>query len=102
MRQVFEYRLNMIYVQFSEIFGFICVKFEGVFYLFFNVKVAVENCGFKDVDEYVKVFLEEEKVVIVLGLGFGLLDNVCLFYVMLFDFLEEVVERICCFMEKYS
>lgn len=41
MREVFEYRLNIIYVQFVEISGFSCVKLEGVFYLFLNVKEVV-------------------------------------------------------------
>ncbi|MEC2020872.1 aminotransferase class I/II-fold pyridoxal phosphate-dependent enzyme, partial [Bacillus velezensis] len=63
---------------------------------------AAENCGFKDVDEYVKALLEEEKVAIVPGSGFGSPDNVRLSYATSLDLLEEAVERIRRFTEKHS
>lgn len=102
MRQAFEHRLNTIYTQISEIPGFTCVKPEGAFYLFPNAKAAAENCGFKDVDEYVKALLEEEKVAIVPGSGFGSPDNVRLSYATSLDLLEEAVKRIRRFTEKHS
>jgi len=101
-RQAFEHRLNTIYAQLSEIPGFTCVKPEGAFYLFPNAKAAAENCGFKDVDEYVKALLEEEKVAVVPGSGFGSPDNVRLSYATSLDLLEEAVERIRRFTEKHS
>lgn len=67
-----------------------------------NAKAAAENCGFKDVDEYVKALLEEEKVAIVPGSGFGSPDNVRLSYATSLDLLEEAVKRIRRFTEKHS
>lgn len=102
MREAFEHRLNTIYAQLVEIPGFSCVKPEGAFYLFPNAKEAAQSCGFKDVDEFVKALLEEEKVAIVPGSGFGSPDNVRLSYATSLELLEKAVERIKRFVEKHS
>ncbi|WP_276734806.1 aspartate transaminase AspB [Bacillus sp. (in: firmicutes)] len=102
MREAFEHRLNTIYAKLVEIPGFSCVKPEGAFYLFPNAKEAAQSCGFKDVDEFVKALLEEEKVAIVPGSGFGSPDNVRLSYATSLDLLEKAVERIKRFVENHS
>ncbi|MCY8308228.1 aspartate transaminase AspB [Bacillus vallismortis] len=102
MRVAFEHRLNTIYPKLAEIPGFSCVKPEGAFYLFPNAKEAAQSCGFKDVDEFVKALLEEEKVAIVPGSGFGSPDNVRLSYATSLELLEKAVERIKRFVEKHS
>ncbi|MGK9266363.1 aspartate transaminase AspB [Bacillus inaquosorum] len=102
MREAFEHRLNTIYAKLTEIPGFSCVKPEGAFYLFPNAKEAAQSCGFKDVDEFVKALLEEEKVAIVPGSGFGSPDNVRLSYATSLELLEKAVERIKRFVEKHS
>ncbi|MCY8465423.1 pyridoxal phosphate-dependent aminotransferase [Bacillus atrophaeus] len=102
MRVAFEHRLNTIYAKLIEIPGFTCVKPEGAFYLFPNAKEAAHSCGFKDVDEFVKALLEEEKVAIVPGSGFGSPDNVRLSYATSLDLLEKAVERINRFVEKHN
>ncbi|MGG1337818.1 aspartate transaminase AspB [Bacillus subtilis] len=102
MREAFEHRLNTIYAKLIEIPGFSCVKPEGAFYLFPNAKEAAQSCGFKDVDEFVKALLEEEKVAIVPGSGFGSPENVRLSYATSLDLLEKAIERIKRFVEKHS
>nr|WGD91862.1 aspartate transaminase AspB [Bacillus subtilis] len=102
MREAFEHRLNTIYAKLIEIPGFSCVKPEGAFYLFPNAKEATQSCGFKDVDEFVKALLEEEKVAIVPGSGFGSPENVRLSYATSLDLLEKAIERIKRFVEKHS
>lgn len=78
------------------------MKPEGAFYLFPNAKEAAHSCGFKDVDEFVKALLEEEKVAIVPGSGFGSPENVRLSYATSLDLLEKAIERIKRFVEKHS
>lgn len=100
MRQAFESRLNTIYEQLVQIPGFSCIKPQGAFYLFPNVKEAATLTGFNHVDEFVKALLEEEKVAIVPGSGFGAPDNVRLSYATSLELLEEAVSRMKRFVEK--
>lgn len=100
MRQAFEERLNIIYDQLIQIPGFSCVKPQGAFYLFPNAKEAATMTGYENVDEFVKALLEEEKVAIVPGSGFGTPENVRLSYATSLDLLEEAVIRMKRFVEK--
>ncbi|WP_070121107.1 pyridoxal phosphate-dependent aminotransferase [Bacillus marinisedimentorum] len=99
MRKAFESRLDTIYMQLREIPGFTCVKPEGAFYLFPNVKEAAEIKGLEDVDAWAKALLEEEKVAVIPGSGFGAPDNVRLSYATSLDQLEEAVRRMKRFMD---
>ncbi|WP_217609237.1 aminotransferase class I/II-fold pyridoxal phosphate-dependent enzyme, partial [Bacillus sp. GbtcB10] len=76
MRQAFEERLNIIYDKLIQIPGFTCIKPQGAFYLFPNVKEAVALSGYENVDDWAKALLEEEKVALVPGTGFGAPNNV--------------------------
>ena len=49
MRQAFEERLNIIYPLLAQVPGFEVVKSQGAFYLFPNVKKAMEMKGYTDV-----------------------------------------------------
>lgn len=100
MKKAFEYRLNKIYEQLIQIPGFSCVKPQGAFYLFPNVKEAASLTGFSNVDDFVKALLEEEKVAVVPGSGFGAPDNVRLSYATSLELLEEAVKRMKRFVEK--
>ncbi|MDM5338724.1 pyridoxal phosphate-dependent aminotransferase [Fictibacillus enclensis] len=102
MRNAFESRLNTVYEKLIQIPGFSCVKPKGAFYLFPNVKEAVRMTGFNSVDEWVAALLEEEKVALVPGSGFGSPDNVRLSYATSLEKFEEALERIARFMEKKS
>ncbi|PKR78823.1 aspartate aminotransferase [Halalkalibacillus sediminis] len=102
MKEAFEERLNKLYDWMMEIPNLSCVKPQGAFYLFPNVSKIVNQSPFDSVDEWVKQLLEEEKVAIVPGSGFGSEDNVRLSYATSLDQLEEAAKRIKKFVEKYS
>ncbi|MFD5848666.1 pyridoxal phosphate-dependent aminotransferase [Cytobacillus pseudoceanisediminis] len=100
MREAFEHRLNVIYDKLISIPGFTCVKPQGAFYLFPNVKKAAELTGFESVDEFVKALLEEAMVAVIPGSGFGSPDNIRLSYATSLELLEKAVERMHGFVEK--
>ena len=102
MRQAFEQRLNVIFEKLVSIPGITCIKPQGAFYLFPNVKQAAALTGYEDVDGFVKGLLDEEKVAVVPGSGFGSPDNVRLSYATSLELLENAVERINQFIIKKS
>lgn len=100
MRQAFEKRLNRTYEKLIAIEGFSCIKPQGAFYLFPNAKEVATRTGFSSVDEFTKALLEEAKVALVPGSGFGAPDNVRLSYATSQEILDEAIERIANFVEK--
>ncbi|MGP4041309.1 pyridoxal phosphate-dependent aminotransferase [Gracilibacillus sp. D59] len=102
MREAFSERLENLYEWLVAIPGIECVKPKGAFYLFPNVKKAVEMNGFDTVDEWVTALLEEEKVALVPGSGFGAPNNVRLSYAISLEQLEEAANRIKRFVENHQ
>lgn len=100
MRLAFEERLNTIYPLLAELPGFEVIKPQGAFYLFPNVKKAMEMKGYTDVTDFTNAILEEAEVALVTGAGFGAPDNVRLSYATDLDTLKEAVRRLKAFMEK--
>lgn len=100
MRKAFEERLNTIYPLLCEVPGFEVIKPQGAFYLFPNVKKAMEMKGFTDVTAFTTAILEEAEVALVTGAGFGAPENVRLSYATDMDTLKEAVRRLKAFMEK--
>ncbi|WP_347549882.1 pyridoxal phosphate-dependent aminotransferase [Pseudalkalibacillus hwajinpoensis] len=94
MKEAFEERLNTVYDRLNSIPGFNCVKPQGAFYLFPNAKEAARKTGFASVDDFVKGLLEEEKVALVPGSGFGAPENVRLSYATSLDVILEAINRI--------
>ncbi|WP_112181158.1 MULTISPECIES: pyridoxal phosphate-dependent aminotransferase [Paraliobacillus] len=94
MRVAFQDRLEKTYQWLTAIPGITCVKPKGAFYLFPNVKEAVKMTGYKTVDDWVEAILEEEKVALVPGTGFGAAENVRLSYAISLEQLEEAMKRI--------
>ncbi len=94
MKAAFEERLNTVYEKLKMIPGFTCVKPQGAFYLFPNAKEAAEKTGYASVDGFVKGLLEEEKVALVPGSGFGSPENVRLSYATSLDVILEAIDRI--------
>src|SRR5699024_4514481 len=76
MRHAFEQRLNAAYEQLISIPGITCSKPKGAFYLFPNVKEAAIRGGYNNVSDWAAALLEEQKVAVVPGAGFGSPDNV--------------------------
>lgn len=102
MRKAFEDRLNIIYEKLVNIPGFSCIKPQGAFYLFPNAKEAAAKTGFDHVDDFVKAILEEEKVALVPGSGFGAPDNVRLSYATSLELLDKAIERIKRFVVNHQ
>lgn len=102
MRKAFEERLNIIFKKLIELPGFSCIKPQGAFYLFPNAKQAALQAGYNTVDDLVTALLEEEKVAIIPGSGFGAPDYVRLSYATSLDSLEKAIERINQFMIRKS
>ncbi|WP_144526788.1 pyridoxal phosphate-dependent aminotransferase [Peribacillus simplex] len=100
MRQSFEGRLNKIYDKLVEIPGVSCIKPQGAFYLFPNVKRAVELTGYSNVEEFTTALLEEAQVAVIPGSGFGAPDNIRLSYATSLELLEAAVERIHSFVKS--
>ncbi|TCD46198.1 pyridoxal phosphate-dependent aminotransferase [Streptococcus sp. X16XC17] len=100
MRQAFEERLNTIYPLLADIPGFKVTKPQGAFYLFPNVKKAMEMKGFTDVTAFTEAILEEAGVALVTGAGFGAPENVRLSYATDLDTLKEAIKRIKEYMER--
>ncbi|WP_260286000.1 pyridoxal phosphate-dependent aminotransferase [Peribacillus aracenensis] len=100
MRQSFEGRLNTIYDKLVEIPGISCIKPQGAFYLFPNVKRAVELTGYSNVEEFTTALLEEAQVAVIPGSGFGAPDNIRLSYATSLELLEAAVERIHSFVNS--
>lgn len=100
MRKAFEERLNIIYDKLVAIPGVSCIKPQGAFYLYPNVREAAEITGYENVDAFVAALLEEAMVAVVPGSGFGTPENIRLSYATSLDVLEEAVSRINKFVEN--
>ncbi len=100
MRQAFEKRLNTIYEEVAALPGFKLAKPQGAFYLFPNIKEAMDLGGYTNVTTWVNDLLEQEQVALVTGEGFGAPENVRLSYSSSLEDLEEAVIRIRRFIEK--
>ncbi|MGT2910649.1 pyridoxal phosphate-dependent aminotransferase [Streptococcus cameli] len=98
MRQAFEERLNILYPLVAAIPGFEVIKPQGAFYLFPNVKKAMDMKGYTDVTEFTTAILEETGVALVTGAGFGAPENIRLSYATDLGTLKEAVRRIHAFM----
>jgi aspartate aminotransferase len=102
MRQAFEERLSIIFDKLVAIPGVTCVKPQGAFYLYPNVKKAAELTGFNDVDAFVEALLVDAKVAVIPGSGFGTPENIRLSYATSLELLEKAVERIHQFVTSKS
>jgi len=102
MRQAFEERLNIVFDKLNSIPGFHCLKPQGAFYLFPNVSEAAKKTGFNNVDEFTKALLEEAKVAVIPGSGFGSDNNIRLSYATSLDALEKAIERMYEFVVRKS
>ncbi|KAB7708936.1 aminotransferase class I/II-fold pyridoxal phosphate-dependent enzyme [Bacillus aerolatus] len=102
MKKAFEERLTIIHKKLNDIPGVSCLKPQGAFYLFPNVKEAAAITGFSDVDGFVAALLEEAKVAVIPGSGFGSPDNIRLSYATSLDLLEAAVARIAEFVNGHA
>lgn len=94
MRLKFENRLNHVYPLLEEIPGFKLVKPRGAFYIFANVKEAAAMTGYNSVTEFALALIEEAKVAVISGDGFGFPDYIRISYMLNEDTLTEAANRI--------
>lgn len=102
MKVAFKERLDQTFEWISALPGVSCIKPKGAFYLFPNVIEAVKRTGFETVEDWVTAILDEEKVALVPGSGFGAPNNVRLSYAIGLDQLEEAIKRIQRFIERHQ
>jgi aspartate aminotransferase len=102
MRKSFQERLNIVFEKLNNIPGFDCIRPQGAFYLFPNVKEAARLTGYENVDIFVQALLEEAKVAVIPGSGFGSEDNIRLSYATSLDSMEQAIARIHEFVVKKS
>lgn len=102
MKGIFSERLDLFYDKLTSIPGIKCSKPSGAFYLFPNVEEAIALSGYDSVDDWVKALLEEVKVALVPGSGFGAPNNVRLSYATSIEELEEAADRIKRFMLNHQ
>lgn len=100
MKKSFKERLEAAHELLNQLPGFSCIKPQGAFYLFPNVTEALKLTGFTNVDDFSAAILEQEKVAIIPGSGFGASNNVRLSYATDLDQLTEAIKRIERFMKN--
>lgn len=100
MKKSFKERLEVAHELLNQLPGFSCIKPQGAFYLFPNVTEALKLTGFSNVDDFSAAILDQEKVAIIPGSGFGAPNNVRLSYATDLDQLTEAIRRIERFMNN--
>ena len=104
MIKEFENRRNFMIYKIEKLSEISIIKPNGAFYIMVNIS-AYLNTTFKDqvinnsVD-FAKVLLEEEKVAVIPGSGFGLDDYIRLSYATSMDIIETGIDRISVFLSK--
>ncbi|ESV54215.1 aspartate aminotransferase [Streptococcus agalactiae LMG 14747] len=94
MRRDFEERLDTIYPLLAAVPGFEVIKPEGAFYLFPNVKKAMEMKGFEDVTDFTNDILEKAGVALVTGAGFGVPYSLRMSYATDLETLKAAISRL--------
>lgn len=102
MKVAFKARLDTTYQLLNQLPGISCIKPQGAFYLFPNVTEAMKRTGFTSVEKWVTAILEEEKVALIPGTGFGAPNHVRLSYAIGLDQLKEAINRIERFIKRHQ
>ncbi len=100
MKEQFKLRRDTIYPLINDIPGFSCALPDGAFYFYINVAQAMKVTGYDDIDQWCNDLLEEEKVAVVSGTGFGTTEHIRISYATSLDELLEAVRRMQRFATK--
>jgi aspartate aminotransferase len=92
MRQAFEERRNYIVDRLNAIPGVSCVKPEGAFYVLPNISGLTSN-QFPDGDALTEHLLNEARIAVVPGSGFGVPQNIRLSYATSKAAIEKGLDR---------
>ena len=104
MIKEFENRRNFMIYKLEKLNEISIIKPSGAFYIMVDIS-AYLNTTFREqvinnsVD-FAKVLLEEEKVAVIPGIGFGLDDYIRLSYATSMDIIETGIDRISIFLSK--
>lgn len=100
----FENRRNYMIDRLSSINDVSIIKPNGAFYIMVNISSYL-NTEFKGEKiensvDFAKVLLDEEKVAVIPGTGFGLDDYIRLSYATSMELIEKGIDRISAFLSK--
>lgn len=104
MIKEFENRRNFMICKLEKLNEISIIKPSGAFYIMVNISSYL-NTTFKEQTinnsvDFAKVLLEEEKVAVIPGSGFGLDDYIRLSYATSMDIIENGIDRISTFLSK--
>lgn len=104
MVKEFERRRNFMVDRLSKIDGVSIIKPSGAFYIMVNIS-SYFNTTFKGEEiknslDFSRVLLDEEKVAVIPGAGFGLDEYIRLSYATSMDIIETGIDRIAMFINK--
>lgn len=100
MRSSFKARRDHIFPLINQIPGFSVSLPQGAFYFYINIREAMNNSGYHNVDEWSNALLEKEKVAVVPGTGFGTSDHIRISYATALNDLVEALERMNRFVQR--
>lgn len=100
MGQAFKERRDYLVQRLQAMQGIHFHPPEGAFYVFANIREAVNRAGLQTADEWVKALLEEERVAVVPGSAFGAKDHVRFSYATSMQQLEQAMDRMERFIGK--
>ncbi|MBS5982659.1 pyridoxal phosphate-dependent aminotransferase [Clostridium butyricum] len=104
MVKEFERRRNFMLDRLGKIDGVSIIKPSGAFYIMVNIS-SYFNTTFKGEEiknslDFSRVLLDEEKVAVIPGAGFGLDEYIRLSYATSMDIIETGIDRIAMFINK--
>ena len=104
MVKEFENRRNFMVDKLGKINGVSIIKPNGAFYIMVNISSYL-NTSFKGEEiknsiDFARVLLDEEKVAVIPGSGFGLDDYIRLSYATSMNIIEVGIDRIETFLSK--
>lgn len=104
MVKEFEKRRNFMIDRLSKIDGVSIIRPNGAFYIMVNIS-SYFNTSFKGEEiknsvDFAKVLLDEEKVAVIPGAGFGLDEYIRLSYATSMNIIETGIDRIATFLGK--
>ena len=94
MVEQYKIRHDYLFSALNDIHGFKASPGTGAFYLFPDVKSAIENKGFSDDGEFSEYLIETANVAVVPGSAFGSAGYIRLSYATSLNKIEDAVERI--------
>ncbi|MBA4602607.1 pyridoxal phosphate-dependent aminotransferase [Thermoactinomyces mirandus] len=102
MKKAFKERRDYVVDRLNQIPGFVCQKPAGAFYVFVNIRKALNGTGgkYKSPDEWAAALLEKELVAVVPGSGFGSADHIRISYATSLKQLRNAIDRIERFVKE--